>query len=55
MMDIDLNLALTSAKKIAVDAGNHLLKYKDTLNEQFFSTDKDIKLKADLMAEKRIL
>ena len=53
-MDIDLNKELTIAKKAALKAGNFLKKNKDNLNKTLSSTDRDIKLQADIEAEKII-
>ena len=54
MKEIDIKNALTIAKKSAVEGGSLLLKNKATLNEEIFSTNKDIKLKADILAENAI-
>ena len=53
-MDIDLSKELTIAKKAALEAGNFLKKNKDKLNKTISSTDRDIKLQADIEAEKII-
>jgi myo-inositol-1(or 4)-monophosphatase len=53
-MDIDFSRELTIAKKAALEAGNSLRKNKDNLNKTISSTDRDIKLKADIEAEKII-
>ena len=53
-MDIDLSKELTIAKKAALEAGNFLKKNKDNLNKTISSTDRDIKLQADIEAEKII-
>ena len=53
-MDVDFSRELTIAKKAALDAGNFLKKNKDNLNKTIFSTDRDIKLQADIEAEKII-
>jgi myo-inositol-1(or 4)-monophosphatase len=53
-MDIDFSKELTIAKKAALKAGNFLKKNKDNLNKTISSTDRDIKLQADLEAEKII-
>ena len=53
-MDIDFSRELTIAKKAALEAGNFLRKNKDNLNKTISSTDRDIKLKADIEAEKII-
>ena len=54
LMDIDLSKELTIAKKAALEAGNFLKKNKDNLNKTISATDKDIKLQADIEAEKII-
>jgi myo-inositol-1(or 4)-monophosphatase len=53
-MDIDFSRELTIAKKAAFEAGNFLRKNKDNLNKTISSTDRDIKLQADIEAEKII-
>ena len=53
-MDIDFSRELTIAKKAALEAGNFLRKNKDNLNKTISSTDRDIKLQADIEAEKII-
>ena len=53
-MDIDFSRELTIAKKAALKAGNFLRKNKDNLNKTISSTDRDIKLQADIEAEKII-
>ena len=53
-MDIDLSKELKIAKKAALEAGNFLKKNKDKLNKTISSTDRDIKLQADIEAEKII-
>ena len=53
-MDIDFSKELTIAKKAAIKAGNFLKKNKDNHNKTISSTDKDIKLQADIEAEKII-
>ena len=45
---------LIIAKKAALEAGNFLKKNKDNLNKTISSTDRDIKLQADIEAEKII-
>ena len=45
---------LAIAKKSAIEAGSLLLRNKKTLNQEILSTNKDIKLKADILAEKVI-
>ena len=54
MKEIDIKNALTTAKKSAIEGGALLLKNKTTLNKEIFSTNKDIKLKADILAENAI-
>tara|TARA_B100001063_G_C16747764_1_gene548537 strand:- start:1580 stop:1966 length:387 start_codon:yes stop_codon:yes gene_type:complete len=46
--------ALTLAKLAARDAGYHLIKNKNLINKTLSSTNKDIKLKADVSSEKII-
>ena len=53
-MDIDFSRELTIAKKAALEAGNFLRKNKDNLNKTISSTDRDIKIQADIKAEKII-
>ena len=53
-MDIDFSKELTIAKKAALEAGNFLRKNKDNLNKIISSTERDIKLQADIEAEKII-
>ena len=50
----DINKELVLAKKAIFEAGNLLLKKKEILSEVILSTNKDIKLKADILAEKAI-
>ena len=50
----DINKELVIAKKAIFEAGNLLLKKKEILSEVILSTNKDIKLKADILAEKAI-
>ena len=45
---------LAIAKKSAIEAGSLLLRNKKTMNQEILSTNKDIKLKADILAEKEI-
>ena len=52
MTDILNNLEI--AKKATIEAGNILLNLKDELNKENISSGKDIKLKADIEAEKLI-
>ena len=53
-MDIDFSRELTIAKKAALEAGNFLRKNKNNLNRTITSTNRDIKLQADIEAEKII-
>ena len=53
-MDINYIKELTIAKNAAVEAGNFLRKNKDNLNKIISSTERDIKLQADIEAEKII-
>ena len=53
-MDIDFNKELIIAKKAALEAGNFLKKNKNNLNRTISSTDRDIKLQADIEVEKII-
>ena len=53
-MYIDFSKELTIAKKAALEAGNFLKKNKDNINKTISSTDRDIKLQADIEAEKII-
>ena len=50
----DINKELVIAKKAIFEAGNLLIKKKEILSEVILSTNKDIKLKADILAEKAI-
>ena len=54
MKNKDINKGLVIAKKAIFEAGNLLLKKKEILSEVISSTNKDIKLKADILAEKAI-
>jgi len=54
LMDIEFSRELTIAKKAALEAGNFLRKNKVNLNKKISSTDRDIKLQADIEAEKII-
>ena len=45
---------LAIAKKSSIEAGRLLLRNKKTMNQEILSTNKDIKLKADILAEKEI-
>ena len=51
---LDLHQQIEIAKNAAKEAGKVLLNKKDSLNQSIFSSDKDIKLKADIEAENRI-
>jgi len=51
---LDLHQQIEIAKNAAKEAGKVLLNKKDSLNQSTFSSDKDIKLKADIEAENRI-
>jgi len=53
-MHMDYRKELTIAKKAALEAGNFLKKNKDNLNKTISSTNRDIKLQADIEAEKII-
>jgi len=53
-MDLDFSRELTIAKKAALEAGNFLRKNKHDLNKTISSTERDIKLQADIEAEKII-
>jgi myo-inositol-1(or 4)-monophosphatase len=53
-MNLDLSKELTIAKKAALEAGNFLRKNKNNLNKMLSSTNRDIKLQADIEAEKII-
>ena len=48
---MNMKKELNVAKKAALTAGEMLLNQKDTLNNSIFSSDRDIKLEADLAAE----
>jgi myo-inositol-1(or 4)-monophosphatase len=54
MQNKDINKGLVIAKKAIFEAGNLLLKNKEILSEVISSTNKDIKLKADILAENAI-
>ena len=54
MNSIDLFKEIATAKKAAKKAGALLLSNKDVLDNIIFSSDKDIKLQADLEAERLI-
>ena len=51
MSSLDLHQQIEIAKNAAKEAGKVLLNKKDSLNQSIFSSDKDIKLKADIEAE----
>ena len=53
-MDIDFNKELTIAKRAVLEAGNFLRNNKNNLNKTISSTNRDIKLQADIEAEKII-
>ena len=53
-MDIDYRKELIIAKKAALEAGIFLKRNKNNINKTLLSTNKDIKLKADIEAEKII-
>lgn len=53
-MIFDLNKELKIAKKAAITAGNFLKGNANNLRQELSSTDKDIKLQADISAEKII-
>ena len=53
-MDIDFYKELTIAKKAALEAGDFLRINKNNLNKTISSTNRDIKLQADIEAEKII-
>ena len=53
-MDIDFRKDLNTAKKAALEAGDFLRKNKKNLNTTLSSTKRDIKLQADIEAEKII-
>ena len=50
----DINKELVIAKKAIFEAGNLLIKKKEILSEVILSTNKDIKLNADILAERAI-
>ena len=53
-MDIDFSKELNIAKKAALEAGNFLRENKINLNKTLSSTIRDIKLQADIEAERII-
>lgn len=54
LMNIDFSKELTIAKKAALEAGNFLKINENHLNKTLSSTNRDIKLQADIEAEKII-
>ena len=54
MEDFELTKELNLAKAVAKEAGKYLLSNKSNLNEELSSTNRDIKLQADIKAEKMI-
>ena len=54
MKDFELTKELNLAKAAAKEAGKYLLSNKSKLNEELSSTNRDIKLQADIKAEKMI-
>ena len=54
-MTININKELLTAKEAATNAGIFLKENKHNLNEILSSTNKDIKLEADIRAEKIII
>ena len=53
-MDIEFSKELIIAKRAALEAGDFLRKNKNNLNNTISSTNRDIKLQADIEAEKII-
>jgi len=53
-MDIEFSKELVIAKRAALEAGDFLRKNKNNLNNTISSTNRDIKLQADMEAEKII-
>jgi myo-inositol-1(or 4)-monophosphatase len=51
---MNIEKELNVAKKAALTAGEMLLNQKDTLNNSIFSSDRDVKLEADIAAENLI-
>ena len=51
---INFQKELITAKKAAKAAGAILLNKKDTLNNSIFTSDRDVKLEADIAAENLI-
>ena len=54
MSTINIEYELTIANKAAKVAGNILLNQKDILNNSIFTSDRDVKLEADIAAENLI-
>ena len=54
MSTINIEHELTIANKAAKAAGNILLNQKDILNNSIFTSDRDVKLEADIAAENLI-
>ena len=54
MSTINIEYELTIANKAAKAAGNILLNQKDILNNLIFTSDRDVKLEADIAAENLI-
>ena len=54
MSTINIEYELTIANKAAKAAGNILLNQKDILNDSIFTSDRDVKLEADIAAENLI-
>jgi myo-inositol-1(or 4)-monophosphatase len=54
VMDIEFSKELIIAKRAALEAGDFLRKNKNNLNNTIYSTNRDIKLQADIEAEKII-
>ena len=54
-MSINLREELKIAKRAALKAGNFLRRNKNYLNKTISSTDRDIKLEADVKAENIII
>ena len=53
-MNIDCKKEIDIAKKAALEAGKYLRDNKINLNQALSSTNRDLKLKADIEAEKII-
>lgn len=54
MNDINIDKELITAKKAALKAGTIIIKDKNILNNELFSSKKDIKLEADTFSERII-